>query len=37
MHVFDAEENSGFGPRGTYLRYMLFDPARREAFGADYN
>ena len=38
IQVFDAEGNflSIFGPSGTYLRYMLFDPARGEVYGADY-
>lgn len=38
IQVFDVEGNflSLFGPNGTYLRYMLFDPARGEMFGADY-
>lgn len=38
IQVFDAEGNflSMFGPSGTFLRYMLFDPARGEVFGADY-
>jgi len=38
IQVFDNAGNflSFFGPRGTFLRYMLFDTARGEVYGADY-
>ncbi|XP_067024613.1 E3 ubiquitin-protein ligase TRIM71-like [Acropora muricata] len=38
IQVLDTDGNflSLFGPRGTYLRYMFFDAARKEVFGTDY-
>lgn len=38
IQVFDSAGNflSIFGPRGSHLRYMLFDAARGEVYGADY-
>ena len=38
IQVFDSKGNflSTFGPSGTRLRYMLFDAARSEVYGTDY-
>lgn len=38
IQVFDSDGNflSAFGPRGTHLRYMVFDATRGEVYGSDY-
>ena len=38
IQVFDSDGNflSVFGPRGTHLRYMVFDAAKGEVYGSDY-
>ena len=38
IQVFDSDGNflSVFGPSGTHLRYMVFDAAKGEVYGSDY-
>lgn len=38
IQVFDSDGNflSVFGPSGTHLRYMVFDTAKGEVYGSDY-
>lgn len=38
IQVFDGDGNfqSVFGPRGTHLRFLLFDTARGEVYGSEY-
>jgi len=38
IQVFDSDGNvlSVFGPSGTHLRYIIFDAARAEVYGSDY-
>lgn len=38
IQVFDSDGNflSVFGPKGTHLRYMVFDATRGEVYGSDY-